>query len=226
MKDTFDHCLLQQGPLLWLKQAIVFYYITNRKFKRGFFMAEGGSYVLEATFISLILTLSSSAWVALGKIAEPVSGEIKKDLRGAKLTIDILMMLRDKTKGNLSSDEEKILNAVISDLQGNYAETVFEERKAGEAAAGVSTPTGPQAQGPEEPSKEAKEEPSKVEEEPSKEAEEEPSREAAEEPEARSVMGESPTGEAPGSAPAGDALKEGETREGQAVKDKAKKKKK
>ncbi|MGQ9616640.1 MAG: DUF1844 domain-containing protein [Spirochaetota bacterium] len=105
-------------------------------------MGEGKSYVPEANFTSLVLTLSSSAWVALGKIADPVSGEIKKDLRGAKLTIDLLIMLRDKTRGNLSGDEEKLLNAIISDLQGNYAETVFEESKEEKASTAETTSSG------------------------------------------------------------------------------------
>jgi hypothetical protein len=109
-------------------------------------MEEGKSYVPEANFTSLVLTLSSSAWVALGKVADPVSGEIKKDLRGAKLTIDLLMMLREKTRGNLSGDEERLLNAIISDLQGNYAETVFEEGKAEKASAG-ETPSSSSSSG-------------------------------------------------------------------------------
>ena len=56
------------------------------------------------------------------------------DLKGAKFSIDTLIMLRDKTKGNLTADEQKLLNGVIADLQANYAETVFsakqEEKKA------------------------------------------------------------------------------------------------
>jgi len=88
-------------------------------------MAENDSNILEASFSSLVLTLSSSAWVGLGKIADPVSGEMKADLSGAKFAIDILVMLREKTKGNLTEDEEKILRSVVAELQANYAETVF-----------------------------------------------------------------------------------------------------
>ena len=92
------------------------------------------SYVPEASFASLVLTLSSSAWVSLGKITDPVSGEITKDLRSAKFSIDTLIMLREKTAGHLDDEESKLLNVLISDLQANYAETVFEMEKADQAA--------------------------------------------------------------------------------------------
>ncbi len=92
-------------------------------------MADTDSYVPEASLTALILTLSSSAWVSLGKVTDPVSGEIKMDLKGAKYSIDLLIMMRAKTKGNLTADEEKLLNALISDLQANYSETVFSQQK-------------------------------------------------------------------------------------------------
>ena len=87
------------------------------------------NYILEINFSSLVLTLASSAWVGMGKIADPISGEIKKDLKGVKYTIDTLIMLREKTRGNLTEDEEKVLNNLISELQANYAETVFSDEK-------------------------------------------------------------------------------------------------
>jgi len=100
------------------------------------------SYVPDATFSSLVLTLSSSAWVGLGKIADPVTGELKKDLKGAKFTIDILIMLREKTEGNLGEEEEKLLQAVLGDLQANYAETVFSEKETSEQPAPEGSPEG------------------------------------------------------------------------------------
>jgi hypothetical protein len=111
-------------------------------------MAENDSNILEASFSSLVLTLSSSAWVGLGKIADPISGEMKTDLAGAKFAIDTLVMLREKTKGNLTKDEEKILHSVVAELQANYAETVFSKKqKSDEIPAEKdtsATETGPQ----------------------------------------------------------------------------------
>jgi hypothetical protein len=52
----------------------------------------------------------------------PVSGKIEKDLKGAQGTIEMLLMLREKTKGNLSDKEEGMLSSVISNLQINYAD--------------------------------------------------------------------------------------------------------
>jgi hypothetical protein len=92
-------------------------------------------YIPEASFSSLVIALSSSAWVSLGKIADPVSGEIKKDLRSAKFSIDTLIMLREKTAGQLDDDEQKLLNALINDLQANYTESVFEQEKTGQETA-------------------------------------------------------------------------------------------
>jgi hypothetical protein len=87
------------------------------------------SNIPEINFITLVLTLSSSAWVGLGKVSDPVTGEIREDIKGVKYTIDILLMLREKTKGNLTDEENKVLNSIISDLQVNYAETVFSSKK-------------------------------------------------------------------------------------------------
>lgn len=87
------------------------------------------SNIPEINFITLVLTLSSSAWVGLGKVADPISGEIREDLKGAKYTINVLLMLRDKTKGNLTDEENKVMNRIISDLQANYAETVFSSKE-------------------------------------------------------------------------------------------------
>ncbi len=87
------------------------------------------SNIPEINFITLVLTLSSSAWVGLGKVSDPITGEIREDIKGAKYTIDVLLMLREKTKGNLTDEENKVLNSIISDLQVNYAESVYSSKK-------------------------------------------------------------------------------------------------
>ncbi|MBU4501240.1 MAG: DUF1844 domain-containing protein, partial [Nanoarchaeota archaeon] len=56
----------------------------------------------EAMFMQLIMGLQSSAWMLLGKVANPITGKMEKNLEGAKVTIDTIMMLKEKTKGNLS----------------------------------------------------------------------------------------------------------------------------
>ncbi|BAG14024.1 DUF1844 domain-containing protein [Candidatus Endomicrobiellum trichonymphae] len=79
---------------------------------------------VDQYFFNLITMLASSAWCQLGKIQDPVEGKIKKDLKGAQITIDMLLMLRDKTKGNLTKKEEEMLASAISNFQINYADEV------------------------------------------------------------------------------------------------------
>ncbi|MDR1941935.1 MAG: DUF1844 domain-containing protein [Endomicrobium sp.] len=73
-------------------------------------------------FFNLVTMFSSAAWQQLGKTASPVDGKIKRDLNGAKVTIDMLVMIRDKMKGNLTKKEEEILGSTIANLQMNYAD--------------------------------------------------------------------------------------------------------
>jgi hypothetical protein len=74
----------------------------------------------EITFSSFILSLSTSALVHLGEVPDPVTRKPDKHLLLAKQTIDMLGMLLDKTKGNLSPDEEKLLDHLLADLRWRY----------------------------------------------------------------------------------------------------------
>lgn len=69
-------------------------------------------------FYTFTLSLASSAFVHLGDAPHPETGEAgKPDLALAKQTIDILDMLREKTKGNLTAEEEKFLENLLTDLR-------------------------------------------------------------------------------------------------------------
>jgi len=74
----------------------------------------------EVNFNSLIFSLSSSALLHLGEIADPHTGQKMKDLPLAKHSIDIIAMLKDKTKGNLSGEEQKFVESVLTDLRLRY----------------------------------------------------------------------------------------------------------
>ena len=78
----------------------------------------------EHKFIQLVLGIHSSAWIALGKVKNPFSGKIEKDMDGAKNSIDMLEMLKGKTAGNLSEEESKLIVGCLSTLQMNYVEEV------------------------------------------------------------------------------------------------------
>lgn len=75
---------------------------------------------IEASFSVLTMSLASSAAMALGLAPNPQSGESAKDKNMARFNIDLLVMLKDKTKGNLSSDEQRFLDSVINDLQMKF----------------------------------------------------------------------------------------------------------
>jgi hypothetical protein len=74
----------------------------------------------EVNFNSLIFSLSSSALLHLGEIADPHTGQKKKDVPLAKHSIDIIAMLKDKTKGNLTDEEQKFLESILADLRWRY----------------------------------------------------------------------------------------------------------
>jgi hypothetical protein len=74
----------------------------------------------EISFINLIFSLSTSALIQLGEIQDPVTQQLAKDPPLAKQTIDLIGMLKEKTKGNLTSDEEKVLENLLYDLRMRY----------------------------------------------------------------------------------------------------------
>ena len=77
---------------------------------------------INVSFFALTSMLASACWQQLGKASSPEDGSISKDLDGSQSTIDMLLMLQDKTRGNLTGTEEKLLADVIASLQENYAE--------------------------------------------------------------------------------------------------------
>ncbi len=74
----------------------------------------------EANFTTFILSLSSSALVHLGETPDPVSGHLDPRPNLAKHTIDILAMLEQKTKGNLTAQEQKLMCDLLCQLRMRY----------------------------------------------------------------------------------------------------------
>ncbi|MBT8495996.1 MAG: DUF1844 domain-containing protein [Deltaproteobacteria bacterium] len=73
-------------------------------------------------FSTFIMSLASSAMVNLGKIEAPDGETPPADLQAAKQIIDILGILEDKTKGNLSDSEGKLLTSLLYDLRVQYVD--------------------------------------------------------------------------------------------------------
>ena len=80
-----------------------------------------GDFAMPAiNFSTFILSLNSSTLVHLGIQTDPTSGNTSENLLLAKQTIDILAMLDEKTKGNLSEDEKRLLTHVLYELRMLY----------------------------------------------------------------------------------------------------------
>lgn len=73
-----------------------------------------------ASFINFLSTLVTNAAASLGAMPHPVTGQRSVDLDTGKYWIDVLAMLREKTNGNLSSQEQSLLESILGDLQMQY----------------------------------------------------------------------------------------------------------
>ena len=76
----------------------------------------------DQLFLQLLYLMHHTAMQELGKIANPVNGELKRDLEKARQAIDMLEMLKEKTKGNLSKELDKTQEMMLSELRLNYAD--------------------------------------------------------------------------------------------------------
>jgi len=71
---------------------------------------------------TFVLSLSSSALVNLGEVPDPDDGQTRTNLSMARHTIDVLSMLEDRTRGNLTQEEEDLLKNVLFELRMKYVQ--------------------------------------------------------------------------------------------------------
>jgi hypothetical protein len=83
----------------------------------------------DVDFATHILSLASSAFVALGKVPAPSGETMETDLDTARYLIDVLGMLEGKTKGNLDDAETKLLQSLIYDLRVAFVDAQAAARK-------------------------------------------------------------------------------------------------
>ena len=76
----------------------------------------------QVDFSTFIMSLTSSAFYHLGDMPDPSTGKKEVNLPAVQQTIDMLIMLREKTKGNLKEDEKKLLEQLVYELQVKYVE--------------------------------------------------------------------------------------------------------
>jgi hypothetical protein len=77
-------------------------------------------YLPPLEFGSLVFPFYTQALIKLGLIEDPVTKAPSENLELGKRLIDLLDLLRDRTKGNLAEDEDKFLDACLSQLKFNY----------------------------------------------------------------------------------------------------------
>ncbi len=74
----------------------------------------------KLTFENFIVSLAQTAYVQLGIVEDPFNKEKNKDLKQAKGTIDLIELIKEKTRGNLTENEQKLIEEVLYDLRMKY----------------------------------------------------------------------------------------------------------
>jgi len=89
-----------------------------------------------ASFINFLSTLATNAAASLGAVPHPATGKRTLDLDTGKYWLDVLGMIRDKTKGNLHKEESRLLDGLLADLRMQYVQLVraTEEKLKAQAA--------------------------------------------------------------------------------------------
>ena len=80
-------------------------------------------------FLYLVGSFEMSAMMAMGKIKNPVTDKTEKDMNQAQFSIDLLDMIKDKTKGNISDYEAKYLENISGQLKLNYIDEANKDTK-------------------------------------------------------------------------------------------------
>ena len=90
--------------------------------KRGetFVMQPPGEEPQTLTFHSFLLGLAANALIALGEQPHPETGKTQIDLPLARETLDLLGVLEEKTHGNLTADESRLLQTLLADLRMRF----------------------------------------------------------------------------------------------------------
>ncbi|MBN1999310.1 DUF1844 domain-containing protein [candidate division KSB1 bacterium] len=78
--------------------------------------------VYTALFMNLVMSFQTAAMQQMGKMVNPITDKVERDMDQVRMTIDMLDMLKAKTKNNLGEYEENYLNNVISELKLNYVD--------------------------------------------------------------------------------------------------------
>jgi hypothetical protein len=86
---------------------------------------------LKIDFSTFMMSLASSAYCSMGLIPNPMTNKIDKNMTVAKQQIDLIEMMKEKTKGNLDKQEEQVLESILYQLHLSYVK-VSEEKPVSE----------------------------------------------------------------------------------------------
>jgi hypothetical protein len=100
----------------------------------------------NALFTQLVLVFHAAAMQHMGKLKNPLTDKIERSLLQAQAAIDMLDMLKERMKGNLSNEEERFLSTIVQELKLNYLD---EMNKPDQTSA--NAPAEPQPKSPVEP---------------------------------------------------------------------------
>jgi hypothetical protein len=92
----------------------------------------------SSLFMNLILSFHSAAMQQMGKLKNPLTDKVERNLEQAKMSIEMLDMIKAKTAKNLSEEEERFLNHLTSEVKLNYVEELNKDEAAPEKDEEVS----------------------------------------------------------------------------------------
>jgi len=85
---------------------------------------------VKIDFSTFMMSLASSAYCSMGLIPNPMTNKIEKNLNIAKQQIDLIEMMKEKTKGNLEKQEEQVLESILYQLHLSYVKASEEKTEA------------------------------------------------------------------------------------------------
>lgn len=80
-------------------------------------------------FLQLVIMFQTAAYQQMGKVKNPLTDKMEKDLAQAQFSIDMLGMLEEKSKGNLTEEEKKYLELALYELRMNYLDEANKEKE-------------------------------------------------------------------------------------------------
>jgi hypothetical protein len=86
---------------------------------------------MEVNFINYISSLVFQTMIFLGELPNPITNEMDKNLAQAKFLIDTLIVIREKTKGNLTKAEDDLINSAVYELEMRFVDQAGKESQGG-----------------------------------------------------------------------------------------------